>query len=857
MPDINPFIGFLANRGGYSVDAIYAIPHLADDINSIRSQSEFPAARNVNQAAGALAQALKDPVTYIKNRLNQDVFNGARTGNYSDFDKSIAFLRTKNLPETEIQSAVDSSVNYANSIPQPGQGNSFLDRAGRAFAKIDDVIVRPVVAPVSAALAKVDDKIIQPITQPVSQALAKVEDVVKEEILAKPAGQILLMVAMPYAASAIAPYLAAALPASLSAAQVMAISTAVTQTTIAIASGVPPEKALEAAIINSTINVGAGELRPYIDDVVQNKYITNAVTNAAATVTRVAVSGGNQDQIESALSNSFLTSSTQMLNFVPGYSELSIPAKNTLAASLLAAAKDKPVDAAAASALFSSGVQAAANGVVVNNIIKEKLGRDATADEITDLALYTPSGQINKVANAYVNKRIVDPQEVQDAFASEGRTNLTPQEIERFVKKDVDETSILSEAKQEADKTATTAEELKDLFNRVMERDPSQDEITKFTGEKTESQTLSEAEQYIQDYIKAASANANLPKDDPSLNEVKVVASREDDDQSYIDYMDDFYRSIGLDPESIPKASPMTSDPLEIYNEQFLNDPSLNQVNVVAKREEDDSTLDLAEADPSLNQVNVVAKREEDYPSLDLVNVVASREEDDPSLDLVNVVASREEDDPSLDEVKVVASREEDDPLDYLSPDPIKYAKSNSQIFNSSIPSSSTIPNFNTIGVPAFAIRAMLDENENPIPQSALEDSTFNWNSQQVQDPEDAAAYGQAQLNPTYDAAHGGLMSLARGGIATLGGYSDGGRLLKGPGDGMSDNIPAMIGAKQPARLADGEFVIPADVVSHLGNGSTEAGANVLYKMMNKVRRARTGNPKQGKQINPKKFIPS
>ena len=100
-------------------------------------------------------------------------------------------------------------------------------------------------------------------------------------------------------------------------------------------------------------------------------------------------------------------------------------------------------------------------------------------------------------------------------------------------------------------------------------------------------------------------------------------------------------------------------------------------------------------------------------------------------------------------------------------------------------------------------------------------------------------------------------MSLARGGISTLGGYSDGGRLLKGPGDGMSDNIPAMIGQKQPARLADGEFVVPADVVSHLGNGSTEAGANVLYKMMEKVRRARTGNVKQGRQINPNKFIPS
>jgi hypothetical protein len=73
----------------------------------------------------------------------------------------------------------------------------------------------------------------------------------------------------------------------------------------------------------------------------------------------------------------------------------------------------------------------------------------------------------------------------------------------------------------------------------------------------------------------------------------------------------------------------------------------------------------------------------------------------------------------------------------------------------------------------------------------------------------------------------------------------------------MSDNIPAMIGRKQPARLADGEFVIPADVVSHLGNGSTEAGAKRLHEMMNNVRKARTGNPKQGKQINPKKYMPS
>lgn len=101
----------------------------------------------------------------------------------------------------------------------------------------------------------------------------------------------------------------------------------------------------------------------------------------------------------------------------------------------------------------------------------------------------------------------------------------------------------------------------------------------------------------------------------------------------------------------------------------------------------------------------------------------------------------------------------------------------------------------------------------------------------------------------------------AEGGIAgyNLGGYASGGnpRLLKGPGDGMSDNIPATIGGRQPARLADGEFVVPADVVSHLGNGSTDAGAKHLYGMMDKVRKARTGSKKQGKQINPAKYMPA
>jgi hypothetical protein len=80
---------------------------------------------------------------------------------------------------------------------------------------------------------------------------------------------------------------------------------------------------------------------------------------------------------------------------------------------------------------------------------------------------------------------------------------------------------------------------------------------------------------------------------------------------------------------------------------------------------------------------------------------------------------------------------------------------------------------------------------------------------------------------------------MARGGISSLGGYSDGGRLLRGPGDGVSDSIPATIGGHQPARLADGEFVIPARIVSELGNGSTEAGARKLYAMMDRIKKAR------------------
>jgi hypothetical protein len=96
--------------------------------------------------------------------------------------------------------------------------------------------------------------------------------------------------------------------------------------------------------------------------------------------------------------------------------------------------------------------------------------------------------------------------------------------------------------------------------------------------------------------------------------------------------------------------------------------------------------------------------------------------------------------------------------------------------------------------------------------------------------------------------------TFAEGGIAQ---YNVGGKLLSGDGDGMSDSIRANIAGHQEARLGDGEFVVPADVVSHLGNGSTDAGAKQLYTMMDRVRQARTGRKSQGKEIKPGKYMPA
>jgi hypothetical protein len=105
-----------------------------------------------------------------------------------------------------------------------------------------------------------------------------------------------------------------------------------------------------------------------------------------------------------------------------------------------------------------------------------------------------------------------------------------------------------------------------------------------------------------------------------------------------------------------------------------------------------------------------------------------------------------------------------------------------------------------------------------------------------------------------------GQERMAAGGMSHLGDYSDGGRLLRGPGDGVSDSIPATIANKRPARLADGEFVIPARIVSELGNGSTEAGARKLYAMMDRVQRARgktTGKGKVAKNTRAEKYLPA
>ena len=141
---------------------------------------------------------------------------------------------------------------------------------------------------------------------------------------------------------------------------------------------------------------------------------------------------------------------------------------------------------------------------------------------------------------------------------------------------------------------------------------------------------------------------------------------------------------------------------------------------------------------------------------------------------------------------------------------------------------------------------------ENDMGTSSEAPRSYNYDAQNQQ--------FTAQVDPTIATT----TPMATGGISeahyNLGGYSDGGRLLRGPGDGVSDSIPATIGRKQPARLADGEFVVPARIVSELGNGSTEAGARKLYAMMDRVQKARrktVGKDKVAKNSKADKYLPA
>jgi hypothetical protein len=125
------------------------------------------------------------------------------------------------------------------------------------------------------------------------------------------------------------------------------------------------------------------------------------------------------------------------------------------------------------------------------------------------------------------------------------------------------------------------------------------------------------------------------------------------------------------------------------------------------------------------------------------------------------------------------------------------------------------------------------------------------------------AGFTDAQLKEAAVKQYGAIKDEDWNYIKSQAGYAGGGeiamakgRYLQGETDGMADELPAQIGTSQPAALSHGEFVIPADVVSHMGNGNSDAGAKKLYQMMDKIRMARTGNKKQGKKINPDKFMP-
>jgi hypothetical protein len=161
------------------------------------------------------------------------------------------------------------------------------------------------------------------------------------------------------------------------------------------------------------------------------------------------------------------------------------------------------------------------------------------------------------------------------------------------------------------------------------------------------------------------------------------------------------------------------------------------------------------------------------------------------------------------------------------------------------------------VGGPVETMSAMNAVGSNMrYPQAQLQTSLYS--NPLVQRPESMNVISPGE-GPAVG-AYSGEQKFAGGGLSDLGGYSDGGRLLKGPGDGVSDSIPAVIGNRQPARLADGEFVVPARIVSEIGNGSTEAGARKLYAMMDRVQKARrktVGKNKVAANTRADKYLPA
>jgi hypothetical protein len=145
----------------------------------------------------------------------------------------------------------------------------------------------------------------------------------------------------------------------------------------------------------------------------------------------------------------------------------------------------------------------------------------------------------------------------------------------------------------------------------------------------------------------------------------------------------------------------------------------------------------------------------------------------------------------------------------------------------------------------ASGLQAAMQAAPVPAPNPYAGKMKMAYNPQPVANAETTGA-GLPQI-PTSLTAQGGI-PMAEGGLA------DAGRYLQGETDGMADKIPSSIDGEQPAALSHGEFVIPADVVSHLGNGNSDAGAQKLYEMMDRIRQARTGTTEQGKEINPDEF---